>query len=128
MSSGLRSDVRMSRKSRLASRSLRKLRVISVSDRVTSCIASGWNSRPCISANQNSRIRLTGSRSKHAVIGDVDAVIVDNEIAGAGKFALAPRKAVRKRRLKPGTCLCLLLFERRAEDAGQIADILGDRK
>ena len=32
---------------------------------------------------------------EHRLVGDVDAVVVDDEIAGAGELALAPREADR---------------------------------
>jgi hypothetical protein len=56
------------------------LRSTSLSDRVRSFSASGWNSSPCLSASQNSRSRLTGSRSNTLLVGDVDAVVVDDEV------------------------------------------------
>ena len=64
---------------------------------------------------------------EHHVVGDVDAVIVDDEIAGAGKLALAPRKP-EEQAVEARHFLGLLLFECRAEDAGQVADILGDQE
>ena len=64
---------------------------------------------------------------EHLVVGDVDAVVVDDEVAGAGELALAAREgeedAVEARHM-----LGLLLLERGAEDAGQVADILGDQE
>ena len=64
---------------------------------------------------------------EHLVVGDVDAVIVDDEIAGAGELALAAREA-EEQAVEARHLLGLLLLERRAEDAGQVADILGDQE
>ena len=38
------------------------------------------------------------------------------------------RENPKNSRLKPGTVLGLLLLQRRAEDAGQVADVLGDQE
>ena len=64
---------------------------------------------------------------EHHVVGDVDAVIVDDEVAGAGKLAPAPREP-EEQAVEARHFLGLLLLQRRAEDAGQVADILGDQE
>ncbi len=117
----------MSRNSRLASSSRRSDLLTRPSERVSSFSASGWNSSPCLSANQNSREQIDRIALEHHVVGDVDPVVVDDEIGRAGELALAAREgeedAVEARHM-----LGLLLLERGAEDAGQVADILGDEE
>ena len=60
-------------------------------------------------------------------VGDVDAVVVDDEIGRAGDLAVAAggqaEEAVQHRRR-----LAVMLLERGAEDAGQVADVLGDQE
>ena len=73
-------------------------------------------------AEQVDRIAL-----EHHLVGDVDAVVVDDEIAGAGELALAPWRS-RRRAVEARHLLGLRLLERGAEDAGQVADILGDQE
>ena len=72
-------------------------------------------------------MRLTGSRSKTVLVGDVDAVVVDDEIGRAGNLAVAAggqaEEAVEHRRR-----LAVMLLERGAEDARQVADVLGDQE
>ena len=62
-----------------------------------------------------------------AVVGDVDAVIVDDEVGRPGKLAPAPREG-QEDAVEAGHMLGLLLLQRRAEDAGQVADALGDKE
>ena len=73
-------------------------------------------------ADQVDRIALEGVGAN-----DVDAIVVDLEILGvrdrARPPAQAPDEAVEQRRR-----LGLALLERRADDRGQIADVLGDEE
>ena len=61
------------------------------------------------------------------LVGDVDAVVVDDEIGGARDLAVAAggqaEEAVEHRRR-----LAVMLLERGAEDARQVADVLGDQE
>ncbi len=70
-------------------------------------------------------MRLTGSRDKHIRTCDRDAAILDFEIARRDDLLLAPKRpeTVERRR-----GFGLPFFERRADDRGQIADILGDQE
>ena len=61
---------------------------------------------------------------EHALIGHVDAVIVDDEIAGAGKFSAAARK-VHEEAVEAGNMLALFFLKGRAENTGEIAHALG---
>ena len=77
-------EVRMSRNSRLASSSSRSLRSISLSERVASVHRVGMECQVVLlrqmeDADQVDRIAL-----EHLVVGDVDAVVVDDEIVGLG--------------------------------------------
>ena len=100
-----------------------------MSERVAARIASGWNARLCFCARRKMRIRLTGSRSKTSGVGDVDAVVVDDEIVGLGQRAAARAAgSCAIMRSSTGAGLACALLERGAEDRGEVADVLGDQE
>ncbi len=125
--SGERREVRISMNSRLASGLARSLASMRFSDCVTSRVASGWICRPERSATQNSRIRLTGSRSKASRSATVDAIVVDAEVGRVGDGLRAPAQAA-EQPVEPLRGLGLPLLQRRADDRGEIADVLGDQE
>ena len=73
-------------------------------------------------AQQIDRVAL-----ENLVVGDVDAVVVDDEVGGAGELAPAPREADQEA-VEARHLLGLLFLERGTEDARQVADILGDEE
>src|SRR5690606_34467813 len=64
---------------------------------------------------------------EHLVIDDRDAAVVDHEVARARQLALAAREG-EEQPVEARYLFCLLLLQRRAEDARQVADILGDQE
>ena len=64
---------------------------------------------------------------EHLVVGDVDAVVVDDEIGGAGQLAAAAREG-EEQPVETRDVAGLLFLKRRAEDTGEVADILGDQE
>ena len=58
--------------------------------------------------------------------GDVDTVVVDDEVVGAGQFFRAARRAKpRDHAAEHRRRLCFALLEPGAQDGGEIADVLG---
>ena len=127
LSSGLRSEVRMSRNSRLASASRRSVAVDQPQRAGEQLQRVGMVFQPVPVGEPEQPQQVDRIALEHLVVGDVDAVVVDDEIAGAGELALAPREA-EEDAVEAGHVLGLLLLERGAEDAGQVADILGDQE
>ena len=74
-------------------------------------------------------MRLTGSFAECLRLGDVDAIVVDNEI---GRFLQrAPATAgleFRHHAVERRRALGLRVFECGAKDGGEVADILGDQE
>ena len=70
----------------------------------------------------------------HRILGEdlladgVDAAIVDAEVGGAAELGAAAPAERREQRVQGGQALQLLHLERRADDAGQVADFLGDEE
>ena len=81
---------------------------------------------------------LVGQREQadeiHRVLGEgvladgVDAAILDAEVGGATELGAAAPTERREQCVERGQALQLLQLERRADDAGQIADFLGDEE
>ena len=72
---------------------------------------------------------MTGSRAKTFGVGDVDAVVVDDEIVGLGqRRGLRAGRSRAMMRLEHRRRLGLALLEAGAQDGGEVADILGDQE
>ena len=125
--SGALRDVRISRKRRFASLSSRKRASMRFKDCVTSRVASGWIGRFDRSAIQNSRMRFTGSRSNTS-----SRMTLTRSLSTLKSLASAIARVRRRkrptRRPNAGVALGVPLLERRADDRGQIADVLGDEE
>jgi hypothetical protein len=57
-------------------------------------------------------------------IGDVDAVVVDDEIVGLGQRAAPARLELRHHAAEHRRALGLPVLQRRAQDGGEVADVL----
>ena len=82
----------MSRKSRLAS-ALRRRFLVDEAERATQelqRVGMIFQAVPVGEPEQPQEV--DGVTRKHLVVGDVDAVVVDDEIAGAGELAAAARE------------------------------------
>ena len=64
---------------------------------------------------------------EHVVGGDVDAPVLDDEIGRALQLASARADAAEEA-VQPRRVLRLALLELGADDAGQVADVLGDQE
>ena len=126
--SGFFSEHSISRKMRLASGSLRSLSSISRSDRRSSRTALGWKKASRLLRLAKKRMRLTGSRLNTSASATLSRPL-------SMRKSLVVRIWRRVRQLEriedtgeAGPGLELLDLERRAQDGGQIADVLGDQE
>src|SRR3972149_201320 len=75
--------------------------------------------------------RSTASRWWRAgqppLVGGIDAVVVDDEIGRAGDLVATAARRQTEKPVEHRRRLAVVLFQRRAEDAGQVADVLGDK-
>ena len=74
-------------------------------------------------ADQIDRVAL-----EHVFVGDIDAVVVDDEILGLGQRAPRPRPELGHHPAQHRHGLGLIVLELGAEDGGEIADVLGDQE
>ena len=74
-------------------------------------------------ADQVDRVAL-----EHVLVGEVDAVVIDDEVLGLAQRAPRPRAELGHHPAQHRHGLGLIVLELGAEDGGEIADVLGDQK
>ena len=97
------------------------------SDWVTSRVASGWMARLERSAAQIEADEVDRIAFESVGADDVDAVVIDLEVDRVVE-RLRPPPQPAKEAVEPLGRLGLPLFERGADDCGQVADVLGDEE
>ena len=72
---------------------------------------------------------VDGIALEHLGVGDVEAAVVDAEIGAAARMLAARAPGQRVEQLAEARRgLQLLHLQRRAQDGGQVADVLGDQE
>ena len=113
---------------RLASGSLRSLSSIRRSDRRSRRTASGWKKASVSSALAKKRIRLTGSRLNTSASATLRRPLsMRKSLVRADAAARAPAQRI-EQAAEPGDVLTCSHLQRRAQDGGEVADVLGDQE
>ena len=96
----------------------------------TGCMASGWKIEPVSLGMREEADEVDRIAREDVAVGDVEAAVVDAEVGLCSRTcrARAPASSGSRSASMPGRGLHLLHSSARAEDAGQVADVLGDQE